>query len=342
MGIKDFTKVFKPTKRVEFKDVAGENFAVDAYLELFRTSSMQHVSRLTNPAGEPTMHLNIALANAAKRKALGANDIWCWDSRDPRHADDLKQATLADRAAIRKSNMEEIKKLEEEVDKLKYTEEKLGREELLKSYPTFDTVLSSKVDQIEMLRARNPDAQHFSSMIRDVQFILTKLGVRMAFAPVGIDSEHLAAQLCRENLCAGVITTDTDAIVYGATKILKKVPKETGKYDLIELADCLEKHDLTYSQLVEVASVLGCDFCDKTPGVGAATVIKKIKDKKIQFTDKQKAAQDKFLDHTSVKYDYVEPKCTNETLDELCTWLIKVQGFNSERVKKVLKPFYTK
>lgn len=342
MGIKDFVKVFTPTKQVNIKEIATEDLAVDAFLELFSASSMQHAAKLTNPAGEPTTHLTVALSNAVKRKALGADDIWCWDSRDPRKSDDPKQKTLADRAAIRKTNQEEIKKLDTEITKLKDLATKVDRKRLLQIDPTYDGSLKTKEAMLNVLKARNPGAQHFSNMVRDVQFILTKLGVRMAFAPVGCDGEKLAAQLCLENICDGVITKDTDAIAYGAPKQYKKVKGKPGIYDVIIAADCLKQHKITYHQLVEVCTVLGCDDADKTPGVGPATAVKRVREGSLTFTAEQKAAQIKFEDRTPVRYEYIENTCTNATLDELSEWLIKMQGFKTDRVEKALKPFYTK
>lgn len=340
MGIKDFTKVFASSGQVTFKDLAQDDLAVDAFLELFRGSSMQHAAKLVNPAGESTLYLTVALANAVKRKALGCDDIWCWDSRDPRKADDPKQKTLADRAAIRRTNQEEMKRLSEKIEKHKILAKKVSREQLLKIDPTFDITLKADEDQLETLKSRNPESQHFSSMVRNVQFLLTKLGIRMAIAPIGCDAEKLGAQLCREGVCDGVLTTDTDALAYGAQKQIKKIAGKTGKYDLYVLADCLKQHDITYQQLVEISTVLGCDFCEKTSGIGPGTVVKKIKSHSVEYTAEQKAAQANFMDHRSVVYEYIEPTCTNESLDELKAWLIKIQGFRADRVEKTLNPFY--
>jgi 5'-3' exonuclease len=301
---------------------------------------MQYAAKLTNPDGEPTAHITIAFANAVKRKLLGCDDIWCWDSRDPRDKNDSKQKTLDDRAEIRRTNLDEIKRLTEELDKFRNLGKKISKQEMAKIDPTYETSLKNKEDQLAILKARNPEAQHFSNMIRDVQFLLTKLGIRMAIAPVGCDAEKLAAQLCREDMADGVLTTDTDSLAYGAPKQVKKIQGKPGKYDVYTLESCLKQHDITYKQFVEVATVLGCDFCTKTPGVGSATVIQKVKSGKIVFTDEQIEAQKRLMDHTAVKYEYFEPKCTNESLNELANWLVKKQGFNSERVAKTLKPFY--
>ena len=123
------------------------------------------------------------------------------------------------------------------------------------------------------------------------------------------------------------------------TKQIKKIAGKTGKYDVYTRSDLLKRYDLTPLQLAQVATVMGCDFCEKTAGVGAKTVIKRVKEGAIKYTDEQIAAQKKFMDHTPVKYTYIDSTCTNDSLDELTTWLVTVQGFALAGVEKKLKPF---
>lgn len=344
MGIHDFTKTFAATeKEVTFaKMPAKEDYAVDAYPEMFRGTAMQGEARLTNPNGEPTLHLAVCLANVCARKSRGHEDIWVFDSRDPRVKGDAKEKCLLTRQEIREQNMAEIEKMTLEIEKMEGMIRKVGVRALAEVDPTFDKTLKMKRDELAVMQARNPDKQHFSNMIRDVLFILTKLGVQHALAPVGCDAEKLAAQLEREGLVDGVITVDTDSTVYGNKKQIKKVAGKSGKYDVYVRADILKRYDLTEHQLAEVASVLGCDFCEKTPGVGAGTVVKKVKAGSITYTEEQVAAQKKLLDRKPVRYEFFNPECTAESLNELKEWLVKVQGFGRDGVDKKLAPFYPK
>ena len=341
MGVHDFTKVVDPSEtETTLAKLAKEDYAVDAFPEMFRATSMQYAAKLTNPKGEPTLHLTVALANACNRKSHGCEDIWCFDSRDPRAKGDTKEKTLLSRDEIRKKNIAEMRRQEQEIDKLVALAKTVKRAELLALDPTFDISLQTKREELAMMRARNPDKHHFSSMIRDTLFVLEKLGIQYALAPPGCDAEKLAAQLGREGLVDGVITVDTDSTVYGNKNQIKKIAGKSGKYDVYVLADILKKYEITEQQFAEVASVMGCDFCDKTDGVGAKTVIRKVKEGRIKYTDEQVAAQKKFLDHTPVKYDYFNPTCTKRSLDELRKWLIEVQGFGEDGVDKKLRGFY--
>jgi 5'-3' exonuclease len=338
MGVKDFTKVFKPVRTVTFKDIKDYDVAVDAFIELFRSASMQYAAKLTNPAGEETLHLSVTLANAVKRCVLGCDDIWVFDSRDPRAADDTKQATLAARADVRANNTAAADKLAAEITKLDVLAARMPRAQLLKIDAAFDATLSAKREQLAILKSRTMDAPHFSGMIRDVQYVLRCLGVRVAVAPAGVDAEMLAAQLTRENIVDGVISTDTDTIPYGATRLYKKCRGPGGKYDEYVLAECLKQHAVTYAELVTLCTALGTDFCQKSPGVGPATVVKKFRT--LEYTDEQKKAQAKFMNFKKVKYEFIASNRTTASLDELKTWLTVKQGFNRERLDKMLAPLY--
>jgi len=342
MGVHDFTKTFEPSEHeTTLVKLKAEDYAVDAFPEMFRSTAMQYAAKLTNPKGEPTLHLTVALANACSRKASGCNDVWCFDSRDPRAKGDSKERTLITRDDIRKKNQTEIKTLERDISRLETLSKTVKRAELLALDPAFDSTLQSQREELAMMRARNPDKYHFSNMIRDVLYILTKLGIQHALAPPGCDAEKLAAQLAREGIVDGVITVDTDSTFYGCPKQIKKIAGKSGKYDVYVLADILKRYDITYQQYVEIASVLGCDFCEGVKGVGAKTVIRKVKSGEIKYTDEQIAAQKRFLDHTAVRYDYIDPVCTNASLDDLRKWLIEVQGFGADGVDKKLKAFRT-
>lgn len=340
MGVKDFTKVFSATKKVDIKTIKNENLAVDAFYELFRSNSMQYAAGLTNPEGHSTLYLKIALENACRRKASGSNDIWCWDAREPRKTEDPKMETIKQRQEIKTKNLEEIAKLEKQIMKVKEMEAKMGVQELLKLDPTYENDLKVKQHEIEVLKARNPESQHFNTMVLNVQYILKMLGITMAIAEVGCDAEQLAAQLCREEKVEGVITADTDCLVYGAPKQYKKIVGESGKYNLYVLEDCLNEHKIEYEDMIKIATVLGCDLCDGTPRVGPKTVVAKVKDNKITYTETQIRAQKIFMDHTPKKYKLLTSECSNVGLDELCDWLVKKQGFKQDRIEKLLKPFY--
>lgn len=341
MGIHDFTSTFEPTEaETTLAKLNNFDFAVDAFPELFRGTSMQYAAKLTNKLGEPTLHLKIALDNACARKKMGRSDIWCFDSRDPRPQGDTKERTLITRGEIRKKNEENIKRLRETIQTLETQARKISRSDLLKIDPTFDISFKEKRDMLDIMLARNPDVFHFNKMIVDVMMILDKLGIQHAVAPPGCDAEKLAAQLGREDMVDGVISVDTDSLVYGNAKQVKKIAGKSGKYSMYDLNDVLKRYDITETQLAQVASVMGCDFCAKTPGVGAKTVIKKVKEGAIKYTDDQLAAQAKFLDRSSVEYTFHDPICTKQSLDELTEWLVTEQGFGRENVEKKLKTFY--
>lgn len=338
MGVSEFTKVFAPHSEVDIKKAVG-NYAIDAYLELFKSTTVVNPKQtLTNPKGEPTMHIVVCINNIVRRKIGKCDDIWCLDSRDPRETKDPKQRVIAERVSTRIANLEEIKKAQAELDTYAAYEAKTPKARLLAVDPNFYKHLEEKRERIRILKARNPDARQFTRIVEDVIFILTKLGVRMTIAPVGIDAEHLAAQINREGRVDCVMSTDTDTMAYGAICQLKKIPKKTGKYSMYTLAHCLAQHALTYEQFVQVCTTLGTDFNVKTKGIGPKTVIQAVKNKTITFTDEQKAAQAKFADRTPIIYTVTSTDCTKSSIEELKEWLVTEQGFSKDRTDKLLEP----
>jgi 5'-3' exonuclease len=345
MGIKDFSKVFSKSSEINIKDFPpGEDYAYDAYIELFKNASMQFTAKLTNPAGEPTAHINICLMNVLKRIIQGGDDVWVFDSRDPRKADDPKKYILEKRADQRDHQAELNKALKDEITKLEELAAKTSKEQILALYPKFDEALAEKKLKLEKEECRTGTCNYFAPMVRDIQFILDCLGVEYIIAPSGVDSEQVCAHLCAKGRVDGVITTDTDTLVYGAKKILKKqrgkpgTKPKPGQYDVYVLDDCLKQYNLTRQQLAEIATILGCDFAPKTDKVGAGTVIAKYR-KGIDLTDEQKKAVDVFMrDISNLEMQKFQPECSLESISKLQDWLVNQQGFKLDRVIKLLDP----
>jgi 5'-3' exonuclease len=345
MGIKDFSKVFSKSSEINIKDFPErEDYAYDAYIELFKNASMQFTAKLTNPVGEPTTHINICLMNVLKRIIQGGDDVWVFDSRDPRKPDDPKKYILEKRADIREHQAQRNVELKVEIDKLEMLAAKTPKEQIIALYPKFDEELQEKKLKLEKEECQTGVCSYFAPMVRDIQFILDCLGVEYMIAPSGVDSEQVCAYLCTKGRVDGVITTDTDTLVYGATKILKKqrgkpgVKAKPGQYDVYNLADCLKQYNLTRRQLAEVATILGCDFAPKTEKVGAGTVIAKYR-KGIELTDDQKKAVEVFMrDIPEAEIQSFKPDCSLESISKLQDWLVNQQGFKSDRVIKLLDP----
>lgn len=341
MGILGFTELFTKHKVVKLKDLAGMKVAVDSYIEIFRTSGVQHQSGLTNAKGEPTQHIKACFNNIVKAKSVGLEQIWVFDARKARIE---KKEVLDDRKDVKQGNMNEIAKLDAELIALRDLMKRMTVDDLKSIDPNFETTLATKQANLEKLKSRNPEFKHICKFRSDIKFMLDKLGIPWCTAPDEIDAEQYGAWLCEMKLANGVLTTDPDALMFGAPFIIKKIPKQTGKYEKWDLQECLDEHKLTRNQFIEVGVALKCDFAPKVAGVGPKTVVKKVQSGTIAWTDAQKRAieifkQQPMKDHIPV---FTTNKCTTESLQELKNWLVKEQQFGEAGVDKQLAEFQGK
>ena len=142
-------------------------------------------------------------------------------------------------------------------------------------------------------------------------------------------------------LVDGVRTNDPDTLVFGGTQMLKPIFRKGGKYEIFTREDCLKQHGLTQFEFVQTAIAMGTDFAPKVPRVGAKTVIKKIKEKKINWTEEQAEAMGVFIEKPLTKFDIPKKdkfKMTTTSVKKLIEWLVVKQGFKRDRLEKQMEP----
>ncbi len=182
-------------------------------------------------------------------------------------------------------------------------------------------------------------------MINDVKRILTYLNIKYIEAPRGFEGEAIASYLTQIGHADAVLSGDADPIAYGATTLLKRNPRDKLIYEypqsdvLKQIAAANDEFtDPTLADLHKVAMALGTDACEKTPGIGPATVLKKLHE--ITLTPKQKAAMKEFskipemselITHNNDKEAFVDSRA-----DDLINWLVIEKSFTKSRVQTQL------
>jgi hypothetical protein len=110
------------------------------------------------------------------------------------------------------------------------------------------------------------------AFLQRVRAVLTAYGAQSIVAPAGVEAEHLAAVLQRRGEVDYVRTEDTDALCFGAGRMLCKArgPEIT----CVELDKVLGEMGLTMEQFVDMCILCGSDFTERTvPGVGSARAL---------------------------------------------------------------------
>lgn len=339
MTVHGFSKAITPSvQRVEYKHFANERLAIDASIEIFRTATVSINKHMMNAKGEPTQHIKLTFDNALKMLNLGIDATWCFDGRK---APELKAETLEERREIKAKQDEKVKVIEDEYNELLNTEQSMTKEELLDLDPTFYTTLAAKELEFKDARRGNMGKDSFSKFKKDVYFILDCFGIRRMTAPDTVDAEHLAAWLCEQKMVDGVITPDPDALLYGASKIIKHRYKDSGKYDVYDREEILKRYDIDQDKLIKIGVALGTDFSAKVPGLGPVRVVKMVSSDAVDWTEAQKEAIAHFKTPFPVnEVPSVQKPFSKAGIGKLRDWLVDEQNFGAAALDKRLQVLY--
>ena len=335
MGIKNFSKVFENQGEVKLKDLRTKTIVVDAMYQLHRTAHPFKTTQnatLTGPDGTATNHINGLLALIFNLKKCGAKQVWIFDSPDAGH-DSLKDIEIERRRTAHQ--------------KAKVKLDKLLAHPILFSDDEDDSKLIEKKKEEHAVNKNKHERASFSLdvyMISDLKFILDSFNVPWFESPPGYEAEQLAACLTNNYIAEikadAVLTPDPDCLLFGASIMIKNDKTKFYKY---QLATILKDEQINQDDIIKIGVILGCDFADKTPGIGPATIMKKYKT--VELSERQKEAVEYFkkpIDPKSlalIKWQSVEhkPFTDQQKIDGLFKWITEVKGFNIARTESRFK-----
>ena len=126
-----------------------------------------------------------------------------------------------------------------------------------------------------------------STMIDESKELLTALGIPVIQAPS--EGEAVAAQMAREGLVWASASQDNDSLLYncprmirnlsisGRRRIARSQSYKTIEPQLIDLDDNLRELKIIREQLIDIAILVGTDYNDKVPEIGAKTALKLVR-----------------------------------------------------------------
>jgi hypothetical protein len=125
------------------------------------------------------------------------------------------------------------------------------------------------------------------------------------------------------------VTSDSDALVFGATSIIRQMPKS--KLVEYKRQDVVNQLGVDRKTFAHACVMLGCDFAEKTKGIGIARVMNKLD---TPLTAEQQTAKDYFLSDCGMG------TINSSIIDKpaLMTWLLD-KGFGEQRLIKTLSVF---
>lgn len=114
------------------------------------------------------------------------------------------------------------------------------------------------------------------SMINDIQELLKIFGIPYLIAPQ--EAEAQCAELYKLNLINGIITDDSDCLLFGGEVVYKNVFNQKNFVECYTLKDIKKKLSLNRDNLIDMAFLLGCDYTDGVKGIGVVTASKILKE----------------------------------------------------------------
>ncbi|MFH2021130.1 MAG: flap endonuclease-1 [archaeon] len=226
-------------KEIKIQDLTGKKVVVDSFNILYQflsTIRQQDGSLLTDSHGNITSHLSGLFFRTTNLMKNGIRLAFVFDGIAP----DLKKKER------------ERRKEAKETAKIKYDQAAAdGDIELMKKYASRTSTLTSL-------------------QIQEAKELISALGLPIIQAPS--EGEAQAAHMVRKQEFYGLVSQDTDGLLFGAPKLIKNLSitgrkKRTGKSsfqvvepEVIDLVDNLNHLSIDREQLIVVGMLCGTDF----------------------------------------------------------------------------------
>ena len=130
-------------------------------------------------------------------------------------------------------------------------------------------------DSVEAARLEARTQRLTDTIHETTRGLLDRLDVPYIEAPA--EGEAQCAHMAAVGDADYAGSEDYDTMTFGAPLTLRQLTSK-GDPELMDLQKTLDKHDITYEQLVDVALLMGTDFNEGVSGYGPKTAVKAIKE----------------------------------------------------------------
>ena len=130
-------------------------------------------------------------------------------------------------------------------------------------------------DAVEAARLDSQTQRLTDVIHRTTRELLRRLDVPIVEAPA--EGEAQAAHMARQGAIDYAGTEDYDALLFGAPVTLRQLTSK-GDPERMDFQATLDRHDLTWEQLVDVGILCGTDFNEGVTGIGPKTAVKAVKE----------------------------------------------------------------
>ena len=194
-------------------------------------------------------------------------------------------------------------------------------------------------DEIEAARFRAQAQRVTAAMERTTLELLDLLDIPYLEAPT--EAEAQAAHMAQSHSLDYVVSDDYDVLLYGAPLTIRQFTSK-GNPECMDFEATLEKHAITWEQLVEIAILCGTDYNEGIYGVGPKTALAEIKEYgdleavlerravEIQHTER---IRELFL-HPAVTDEYDFDRSMTSDIEAAWTYVTETWEIPENRVEK--------
>ncbi|EGW35489.1 uncharacterized protein SPAPADRAFT_69718 [Spathaspora passalidarum NRRL Y-27907] len=120
--------------------------------------------------------------------------------------------------------------------------------------------------QEKLQKAKRDSDEVTETMINDVQELLRRFGIPYITAPM--EAEAQCAELLKIGLVDGIITDDSDCLLFGGDHVYKNMFNQKQYVECYIKDDIEAKVGLSRDKLIELALLLGSDYTEGIKGIG--------------------------------------------------------------------------
>ena len=310
-----------PKKEITFDELKGKRIAVDASQMLYQFLSsirQRDGTPLMDSQGRITSHLVGLSSRIPNLMQKGLQLCFIFDGKPPR----MKNEELAKRSERKANAREKLEQAKEEGD------------------------------EVAILRYTQQSISVYKEMMDEAKEFIKALGLPVIQAPS--EAEAQAAFMAEKKDVDYVASSDYDALLYGAPKMLRNLTLSSrrklpsGAYititpEVISLTDTLNTLGITRDQLIVLSILVGTDFnIHGVKGIGPKTALRLVKEykdfetlfKEVKPTFNWKKVYAIFKSMPIMK-EY-QLKWTQPNPERIKKILIEEHEFNEERIEKII------
>jgi flap endonuclease-1 len=166
-------------------------------------------------------------------------------------------------------------------------------------------------DTVAIARLESRTQRLTETIVETTRELLQYLDVPVVDAPA--EGEAQAAHMARRGDVDYVGSEDYDTLLFGAPLTLRQLTS-SGDPELMDLDATLDRHDLTWEQLVDVAVLCGTDFNEGIDGIGPKTAVKLVREHDDVFGVFE--TEDVYVEGVDrIRNLFVDPAVTDTTVD---------------------------